>query len=424
MADERCVFPGDAPRTPGRWLDRETAERLLSGEALDNAVDGTVRDEAELLAKTLGSLSVENRLAGAELPGEAAAVAAFRKAREARQAVTDGDGREGRPPRGDREADGPARGHRGRSHDFDAGLVRIGAPDRPARRPRRVRPAHLGLAAALAVGMVGGVAVAAGTGILPTPFGPARPAPAVSASAEVTPDLQPPPASPEVSGDAPTSGGSGPSASAEPPGSPGTAGSSGSPGRDSRHDTAGAGSARGGSGRDRDDRWTGAAPACRDVRAGRELTPQRRRALEDAAGGSARVWTYCKGVLSAAPVDGSADQSGQSGQDDSNGGGDGKGDGTDQGNEDGDGHGGHGGDDGGHHLSPGHGSGHGHGHGRSGVSEGDSEGDGTRTGDSTQTGDAADVTADVTPAAPLLPRSTTSRSPSSAGSPTPPYRAL
>ncbi|MDF3149711.1 hypothetical protein PBV88_53320, partial [Streptomyces sp. T21Q-yed] len=59
-----------------RWLDRETAERLLRGESLE-AVDAADRDQAEQLAKTLESLTVEPPLSSAELPGEAAALAAF-----------------------------------------------------------------------------------------------------------------------------------------------------------------------------------------------------------------------------------------------------------------------------------------------------------------------------------------------------------
>ncbi|WP_371669542.1 hypothetical protein OG985_18865 [Streptomyces sp. NBC_00289] len=411
MADERCVFPGGTPRTPGRWLDRETAERLLSGEALDNAVDGAARDEAELLAKTLGSLSVETQLTSTELPGEAAALAAFRKAREAREGRAGSEGRAGHGAHGDRDAEQAVGGHRARPHGSDAGLVRIGGPDRRARRPRWDRPVRLGLTAALAAGMVGGVAVAAGTGILPTPFRPAEPAPAASVSAAVTPDHPPVSPSPKAPGKEPTPGGSAPS------------GSAGSPGQDSPRDTARAGSSPGdtaGPGRtERDGRWSGAASACRDVHDGKELTRERRRALESVAGGSARVYKYCKGVLAVAPDNGTESQNGETGHDGRNdGGGDGKGDGdgTDQGNEDGDGRGGHTGDDDGNHLSPGHGHGHGgHGDGR------DRSGDGSDSGDGGDSGDEGNGGGDTpTAAAPLLPTSTTWQSPS----PTAPYHAL
>ncbi|MEU2786350.1 hypothetical protein ABZ629_31685, partial [Streptomyces sp. NPDC007110] len=69
-----------------RWLDRETAERLLRGEPLE-AVDPADRDQAERLAKTLEALTAEPAPACGELPGEAAALAAFRAARAGRDAT-------------------------------------------------------------------------------------------------------------------------------------------------------------------------------------------------------------------------------------------------------------------------------------------------------------------------------------------------
>ncbi|MGW1283863.1 hypothetical protein ACWD4N_09105 [Streptomyces sp. NPDC002586] len=155
-----------------KWLNRETADRLLRGEPLE-AVDASARDQAERLSRVLGALSAEAAPATGELPGEQAALAAFRKAREAadaeRSAVAHADGAPALPRPG-----------------ADSGLVRIGAPARtgiPARRPRWARPVRLALAAALTVGTLGGVAMAAGTGMLPTPFGPAHPASSVSAGA-------------------------------------------------------------------------------------------------------------------------------------------------------------------------------------------------------------------------------------------------
>lgn len=62
------------------WLDRETAEILLRGESL-KAVDPAVRDRAERLAETLDALAAYPAPTSGELPGEAAALAAFRKAR-------------------------------------------------------------------------------------------------------------------------------------------------------------------------------------------------------------------------------------------------------------------------------------------------------------------------------------------------------
>lgn len=72
MADERY-----------RWLDLETAERLLRGESLE-AVDEAARDQAERLAKTLDALTVEPAPTSDGLPGEEAALAAFRKVRAER----------------------------------------------------------------------------------------------------------------------------------------------------------------------------------------------------------------------------------------------------------------------------------------------------------------------------------------------------
>ncbi|MXM67215.1 hypothetical protein GR925_28235 [Streptomyces sp. HUCO-GS316] len=326
------------------WLDRETAERLLRGEPLDNAVEAAALDEAQRLAKTLGALSAEPPLNSTELPGEAAALAAFRTARSAR---------EGREEREVRSGEQPA-GHRADTQVTDAGLVRIGGPDRRARRPRWGRPLRLGLAAALAAGMVGGVAVAAGTGALPTPFDDTEPGPAASVSAAVTPPGPQISPAPDPLGGEPTPDGT----------------TSAAPGQGSHRDTARGGQDTGpatGSGPTRDPSMDRAEPrraaaaACRDVRDGKLLTTQRRRALEGVAGGSARVWRYCRGVL-AAGGEGSADQDGRDG---GRRGDDGSGRGSDQGRDEGEGQGGNRGGHGearrghgghGRHLAPGRGN--------------------------------------------------------------------
>ncbi|MEV5435722.1 hypothetical protein AB0K80_06755 [Streptomyces sp. NPDC052682] len=258
-----------------RWLDRETAERLLSGEPLD-AVDPAAREQAQRLARTLGALSAPPP-ASEELPGEAAALAAFRAARAARGAAADTPGR----PSG--------------TQFSEAGLVRIGGPARTVRRPRWARPARLGLAAALTVGMVGSVAVAAGTGVLPTPsFVGGEPDPAASVSAEVTPPGRPLlPPSPH---DSAQGGGTSGAPSGEPShgiaGGPDADEPSGgaTPRPGTRPDTGGHGSG---------DLRKDVESACRALRDGKGLDSGRKRALDRAAGGSARVWTYCKGVLAA-----------------------------------------------------------------------------------------------------------------------------
>ncbi|MFF4564381.1 hypothetical protein [Streptomyces sp. NPDC001435] len=313
-----------------KWLDRETAEHLLRGESLE-AVDAAAREQAERLAKALGALAPDATPAGAELPGEEAALAAFRKAREATAAeeFAVGHGTESTTRRTGRSS--------------DVGLIRIGGPSRAVRRPRSrprwARPARLGLAAALAAGMVGGVAVAAGTGALPTPFGDEKSGPGASVSAAATPDR--PAGSPSrdsvqggTSG-APTPGGTagGPPSGGSSRGTAGKDGENGKDGKDGKgtdkHGTPGTADGTG-------TWWRSVAEACRDIRDGKSLGSDRRRALEGAAGGSARVWKYCEAVLEAA-ADAPGENADGKGDD-----GDGHGDQGDQGDRDGHGRDGHG----------------------------------------------------------------------------------
>ncbi|WP_306186342.1 extensin [Streptomyces sp. MK5] len=302
------------------WLDPDTAERLLRGEPLDT-VDETVRDQAERLAAALYALAAEPQAeppsaADAELPGEAAALAAFRKAR-AEQA----DAGAVRVDRRDAHARTPAgsgrfRRTRRNGHTAQAGRRSWG------------RPLRLALSGALVAGAVGGVA-AATTGVLPTPFGGGEPTPAASASDRATHDGPSASSSPDgspggVPGDAQ---GGGPGAST-PAGSPaGPAGPSGTDAGNTGRDgdsipgtgaTAGPG---GGRGAGSDSRLSRLASDCRDLRDGKDLDADRKHALEGAAGGSSRVWTYCNGVLKSADGGGSAQGSGGSGQDDNDGGG-------------------------------------------------------------------------------------------------------
>ncbi len=258
MADERF-----------RWLDPETAERLLNGEPLD-AVDAADRDEAERLAKTLEALTAEPAPISTELPGEAAALTAFRAARSPREGASGA-------PAGEDAA--------------DVGLVRIGTPARETRAPRWARRARFGLAAALAVGMLGGVAVAAGTGALPTPFDSDEPSPAASVSAAAPDRPQTSPSPKDTLGGEPPSGRE-LSGTMPPPATPHQPGTRPDPSpRDGHKDT--------------DEAWSRAAvaAACRDVRAGRHLSDERRQALETLAGHPARVTKYCRGLLAGFGVD-------------------------------------------------------------------------------------------------------------------------
>ncbi|MFJ2257652.1 hypothetical protein ACIOKD_04790 [Streptomyces sp. NPDC087844] len=371
MADERSVFPGDDPTPPGRWLDRDAAERLLRGEPLET-VDAGIRAQADRLAEALDELGAlgavdamgalgagpaptgGERVAdrGTELPGEEAALAAFRSASSGRSEETVLAG----PSRTRSAAPFPSPSTSSSpGASPDAGLVRLGrsTPDRRARSPWG-RPVRYGLAAALAAGMIGGVAVAATAGVLA--FGGDGPEPGASATADVTenrPLRTPSPGTtrrgdvprPEGSAGAPTGEGSAPSGEAPEATGTGARPDSDDTGRENRQGQ----------------RWARIASACRDIRDGKDLDAGRRRTLEDAAGGAEQVRKYCRGVLKTGnrdsgdggdwsdPGSGHTD----SGKGDNGKGNDGKGDNDDDGDV-GDGSGGgNGGDDRGGHLGAG-----------------------------------------------------------------------
>ncbi|MEU1464796.1 hypothetical protein ABZ467_29680 [Streptomyces sp. NPDC005727] len=320
MADERCDSPGDGPRAPGEWLTGETAERLLRGESLE-FLDPAVRDQAERLAETLSALSVPAADANGELRGEEAALAAFRKAREAAEAErTAAAFVDGAP--GGKAA--PLAGGTGE------GLVRIGAPARSgsrSRRPRWARPVRLTLAAAVAAGTLGGVAMAAGSGVLPLPFQEDRPAPAASVSADEThgrPRVSPSARIPQGPGNGTGTPGGGTGASA------GGAPSGGSTTGTDKGGTPGPGASGGTTG----NWWREATTACRDIRNGKGLGNSRKRALEGLAGGAARVGKYCDSVLAGRLSTGGDDNADDDSGDDSGkgeNGGKGKGEGKDKG---------------------------------------------------------------------------------------------
>ncbi|MFH8338771.1 hypothetical protein [Streptomyces sp. AM6-12] len=355
-----------------KWLNPRTAERLLHGEPLES-VDPSARDQAERLGRVLGALAAEAAPATGELPGEQAALAAFRKAREAaadeRTAALAASG-PGRRTRTDTRAG--AAGTRG----HDGGLVRIGAPTRTgaaARRPRWGRPVRLALAAVVAAGTLGGVAVAAGSGVLPTPFDVEKPGPAVTATADAS-SRPSAPATPRASGGIGVTGGgadSGPSAGS------GASGGSGGPDRAGTTDgRTGTDSGSGPSSPPGGGLPDGGVGACRDLRSGTGLNADRRRALENLAGGSARLAQYCKLILAAGdqiagnPAQGKGREHGGRGSE--QGQGQGRGRGSGQGGK-GQG-GGQGGDDESH---PGRGHGTGPRHGRGG---GDGKGGGKAGG--------------------------------------------
>ncbi|WP_392672184.1 hypothetical protein [Streptomyces sp. LN785] len=317
------------------WLDREAAERLFRGEPVEPA-DGHARTDAERLAAALAAAARDARPADAELPGEAAALAAFRgnprAARGRAGATAPADARpEGAQPAArdrDTEYGGPGR-------PAPLGPVRIGraaaasSGGRPA--PRWSRPVRYGLVASLAGCALGGVAVAAGAGILPGPFGGhAGPLPASSVSASAVPEqLGSGGASGEPS--APPSRGSdtAPDTAAPPPrAADGTRRGTGGDG--DRNDRSGEGGRNGDGGRDdgshasvgagsdstpgdaragRSGEWLERTlRACRDYRDGK-LDQERRRRLETLAGGGGGLDRFCRRL-----VDGEQGGNGRDGQ--------------------------------------------------------------------------------------------------------------
>ncbi|MFI1155967.1 hypothetical protein [Streptomyces sioyaensis] len=142
------------------WLDKNTAERMLRGEPVGARHGDGARELEQLLqaAAAVGAKVPET----VELPGEEAAMAAFRRTA-------------GR---------GAAAHTRSRGADEVFGGGRSTAV---AERTRFGRPVRRGFAVALAACAIGGVAVAAGTGVLPTPFRGGEPEPASSVSAAETP---------------------------------------------------------------------------------------------------------------------------------------------------------------------------------------------------------------------------------------------
>ncbi|MFF8813164.1 hypothetical protein [Streptomyces pactum] len=300
------------------WLDNEAVERLLRGEPVDTCrnnteADGQARADADRLAAALGALAETAPLPDGPLPGEDDAVAAFRAAR----AGTAARGAAGAPA---------AHGVRGAG----ARLGRV--VDRPSRLRR---PLRAGMVAVLAGCAFGGVAVAAGAGVLPFVPNTAEPRPATSVSAAenggpdggVEPELSGRPATPsagttggtrrtgpdgrpdgEREGGSPSPSGGGGHGTAEEPDpdrAPGTTGPT-TPDRE-----------RG--------RWL--RTVCRQYLAGDlpEIDPDKLRRLERAAGGPAAVRRYCEQVIhKGRPGDG-AGQGGSDGDDSGGRGGDGDG---------------------------------------------------------------------------------------------------
>ncbi|MFB7466793.1 hypothetical protein ACFCZ1_25405 [Streptomyces sp. NPDC056224] len=298
MADER-----------DRWLDRAAADKLLRGEPAEPAgpdADPRARREAARLRAALDALAGPPP-ATAELPGEAAAVAAFRAARGASAATS------GRPARPERAGSAAPSGEP---------LIDLGRASAGFRvpAPRRARTVRFGLAAALASVAVGGLAAAAGAGLLDqSRHDTAGPGPAMSVSA----DGAPTPGdgggastlSPQLS-PTPLRDGASPSASAGPTQPPGTSAggtasagglssgtsATGGPGkgdRDGKTATDGYQDLFGGASKDRDQDRENARRAvdlCKDYRSGK-LNDDRRERLSRLAHGLSRIPHYCEALL-------------------------------------------------------------------------------------------------------------------------------
>ncbi|AQT74060.1 hypothetical protein [Streptomyces sp. fd1-xmd] len=298
MADER-----------DRWLDEAAAEAFLRGgptEPVGPAADARAAMEAARLRAALDALAaVAAAPSGRELPGEAAAVDAYRAARGAARPAAVPSGALGSPE--------PL---------VDLGRV-LPAPV-PARR--RARTVSFGLAAALASVAAGGLAAAAGAGLLDrSRHDTAGPGPAMSVSAgespvpdaggsapPVTPKLLPTPlpdgshgasapAVPSPSADGRTA----PGTAAGPGTSSGTSTAGGS-GKHTPDDRSGPGDSEG----SRDNLGTGElgkdrqreldsrlkADLCEEYRKGR-LDDDRRERLSRLADGLLRIPAYCASVL-------------------------------------------------------------------------------------------------------------------------------
>ncbi|MEW2636022.1 hypothetical protein AB0903_31375 [Streptomyces sp. NPDC048389] len=333
MADERY-----------EWLDRDAAERLLRGAPVEAVGDRARTDAARLAAALETAADPGYRHDDGELPGEAAAMAAYRKARADAAASGVAAG-----PEPETATGGVATG-------ASLGTVRVtkaarpGPLDRLRRGPGLGRPLRFGIATALAGCAIGGVAVAAGSGVLPT-FGEDRPTPASSVSAAATPG-------PATS---PPQGGAG---TVRPSGSPGETGTplvvppvpgstSPSPG-DAGGTAAGLpaddGAATAGSDGSpaRRELYRKTVEACRDYRSGRIARDTRLR-LEEAAKGPARVERFCARLLDGGFGDGSTGSGDSAGADGSEGasggpGRNGEGDGPASGGKNSGGSGGSGGD--------------------------------------------------------------------------------
>ncbi|WP_327369435.1 hypothetical protein [Streptomyces sp. NBC_01217] len=283
------------------WLDKDVAEKMLRREPVD-PVGGHPSTEAERLAAALDAVARAARPAAGELPGEAAALAAFRAAARSK----------GYAGKAGEEAQAPAEvlepvyiqpvsGGFAPSRSFAPSSAGSG-------RTRSLRwnaPVRFGLVASFAGCALGGVAVAASAGLLPGPFGGHTPVPATSVSAAATPEElgsgavadprppAPPSTSPEAKPSAPTAGPSAPTGDRDNGGT----GAGGDRKPDGSWNDTDYGPQSGGYGDGNDGDWYARTlKACRDYRKGR-LDDGRRRYLERLAKGAHNLDRFCDRVI-------------------------------------------------------------------------------------------------------------------------------
>ncbi|MFI1013744.1 hypothetical protein [Streptomyces sp. NPDC020965] len=334
MADERYD-----------WLDKETAERLLRGEPVE-APDGHARVQVARLQEFLRDAgSPALRSDAGELPGEAAATAAFREARAGRAAAGTGAPDRGRPAPSlsaqdatptstpaptvtPAQAVAPVSGTVGPAEvsmasgtagaqvpapavpvpggapavgGDDLGIVRLVPTARRSARTRLGGPMRFAVVAAVAGLAFGGVAVAATTGLLPSPFGDSPPAATVSAAD-----------TPRLLNETPTGGaGTGPPVTRSPRADPSAGGSTGhrpgpgtAPGVVPGVPEDGGHRNRDGNARSKAERKAELhrrlSDACRAHRAG-TVDPVWARKLVKAAKGARRVEWFCDKLLGGRP---------------------------------------------------------------------------------------------------------------------------
>ncbi|GAA1685806.1 hypothetical protein [Streptomyces yatensis] len=306
------------------WLDDSAAERLLRGEPVEGqpgAPDGRGDEsyaEAERLAAVLSAVAGAGRPAApsdaSALPGEEAAMAAFRAARVAVEA----------------EAEAVA----------EPGVAR--RPQRirkfRERQPRLRRPLRAGMIAMVAGCALSGFAVAAAAGVLPTPFGPSHhtPGPSVSMS-DAGPGGES--AHPEISENGGTTA-PGPSGSSDNDAS--DVGSNGAQGGTVTSGPQGDGTGKDGKTKDPSSKGRHGAPGwalricpryLTAELAGVDLDKKSLKKLTKAAGSESAIHGYCTQILADEGTDAPRGDDGT----DNNGGGD---NGTDSGSDNGGGNGG------------------------------------------------------------------------------------